>query len=161
MIPSKYPKRTDHNTADWTTHWRDGELFQVGSARAHADYLIEMKARSPVMYFLWYRWWIPSLLHEEERVQLEDYLNCCRRIRHRSYWAAFSLHHPVLFLLYFLFIFFFQITVKFLTAPIKVIGRFFKSQWTSSKSGEALYSREGVDNTLAEDKFIEQDGNMP
>ena len=154
MIPKKYPKRTDHATADWTSSWRDGELFQVGSAKAHADYLIEMRAKSPITYFLFYRWWIPTLLHEDERKCLDSYMKCCARVRHRSFWADFSLHHPVLYLLYWLFVFLFQMLVKLLTSPVKVITVLCRIQKTP-------ISKNTIENVLFDDKFVEQDSDVP
>ena len=136
MIPTKYPERTDNTGADWTDTFREGELFQVGSAKAHADYLIEMKAKHPIMYFLWFRWWIPSLLHDDERKQLDHYIKICRKHRHRSYWAEFAMYHPVQYLLYVLTVLFFQGFIKYLPTPVKVISRLFQSKVIGTRTRE-------------------------
>ena len=108
------------------------------------DYMIEMSFRHPIMYFLWYRWWIPTLMSEEYRKDFPTYMKNRREI-YVSYWAGFAQYHPVLFLWYALPVLFFQGTIKFFSASIKVIGRFFKSPIT----------KERFDDVLIDEKFVE------
>ena len=137
MIPTKYPKKeriTDGmvdgvENMDIPYEWRYGS-FQTGCAGMFAYYMIEMSIRHPIIYILWYRWWTPTLLHEEERVDLDEWIKICRTRYFRPYWVEFSIHHPILYLLYFVVVFLFQRIIKFLTAPVKMISRIFKSPFT-------------------------------
>ena len=137
MIPTKYPK-SNHNEGHYGMEWKAGEQFSTGDAWRHACYLVEMKASHPIMYFLWFRWWIPTLLHEDEREKLDHYVKVCSQTTYRSFWAEFSMHHPVQFLLYYLAVFLFQRLIKFLTAPVKMINRTVKPQSTKNGFGDVL-----------------------
>ena len=117
MIPINYSqrpqntneplKKEDHFVYDDMAAYRSGhvrEVFDVGGAFAHADYMIQMSFKHPILYFLWYRWWAPSLLHESERKHLSFCIHDIRVYDYRPYWAEFSLYHPLQFIL-FLFLF--------------------------------------------------------
>jgi hypothetical protein len=73
-------------------------LFDAGSAYLHGRYMIEMSFKHPIMYMLWYRWWVPSLLHEDERKHLRHWMDRSRKCDYRPYWAEFSMHHPIQFI---------------------------------------------------------------
>ena len=103
------------------------------------------------MYVLWFRWWIPTLLHEDERKELNHYIKISQKMKYRSFWAEFSMHHPIQFLLYYFSVFLLQGFAKFLAVPIKMIGGFAKSPITKN----------GVDDVLLDEKLIEQDSNVP
>jgi len=152
MIPTKYLK-SDKARNGWGCYHShdDGEAFRHGSAKLHADYLTEMKARHPIMYFCWYRWWIPTLLHEDERKDLDHYMHVCRQYRHRPFWAEFSMFHPVQYLLFFLSALLFQSAIKCLTAPIKVFKRVFPPPVTE----------DGLKNVLLNQELVEQNSNVP
>jgi hypothetical protein len=105
-IMNKYPKRpvdeNDNPNIFSGEEWYAGYLFRCGCAHKHARYLIEMSRRHPVMYWIWYRWWIPSLLHEDEHEKLDHAMKYCKKFEFRSYWADFALYHPVQFLVFLL-----------------------------------------------------------
>ena len=146
----KYAKRTDHQGADLSRGSTEGQtrrMFEAGTARMHAKYMIEMSFRYPIMYLLWYRWWIPSLLHEDERKRLSEWIDYSRKYEYRPYWAEFSAHHPILFV----WVLFILIVVKFLSAPIKIIGRCFKCRSVKNSS----------EDIEVENVFIEQNRDMP
>ena len=101
-------------------------LFDAGSAYLHGKYMIEMSFKHPIMYLLWYRWWVPSLLHEDERKRLRQWMDRSRRYDYRPYWAEFSLYHPVQFLVGLFLWRILQGIVKLATLPVKIIGGLFK-----------------------------------
>jgi hypothetical protein len=155
---NKYPKRqkgcywgTDCGRAEI----EPGVLFQEGSAYMHAPYLLEMKAKHPIMYWLWYRWWIPSLLQPDEREQLKCSLVYYRRFKFRPYWADFALYHPVQFLVYLLLVHTIQSTSnickKLFSTPVQIV---FGSLKISAP-------KNGVDNILDENIFVEKSSNVP
>jgi hypothetical protein len=102
---NKYPKRlVDEDDHLYYHDIQPGYAFQCGCAHMHARYLIEMSRRHPIMYWVWYRWWIPSLLHEDERRLLDWKLRNCKQFEFRPYWADFALYHPVQFLVFLLLV---------------------------------------------------------
>ena len=145
MAPKKHQKRTDGGS--WQNDIGDyhsgaiRRLFNAGSAYAHGRYMIEMSFKHPIMYILWFRWWIPYLLHKDERKMLREAIEFSRKYEYRPYWAEFALHHPVLFLVYLLF----QTFIKFLSTPIKIIGGVFK----------CTTIKENADNPLIKNKFTQ------
>ena len=125
MRPTKYPEF--HYFVDVEEpNYRCGiyirEMFDSGIAIVHADYMVEMSFRHPVMYFLFYRWWILMFLHENQRKYIGKYI---KRIRSKRlpYWAEFSLYHPIQYCLFWIVISLFEFVVKLFTAPIKIIKR--------------------------------------
>ena len=107
MPPAKYPELDE--IAGYTLPFYDG------NGAEHAHYLIEMSFKRPIMYLLFYRWWVPGLLSAVERKRLEQYDFSMLR---RSYWAEFSLYHPVQFMLLLFAHRAFQFCVKFLIKPL-------------------------------------------
>ena len=118
QIPIKYPPRPKRTYAPLENE-DDGyryedmarystgnvrQLFNAGSAYAHALYMVQMSFKHPILYFLWYRWWIPSLLHDSERKHVSLCVREFRKGEYRPYWAEFSLYHPFQFILW-LFLF--------------------------------------------------------
>ena len=149
----KYSKRpvdewdNPNDDVGMSSHWNQGHKFRCGSAIQHMRYLAEMSRRHPIMYWLWFRWWIPTLLHEDERKRLNDF---CIDHEFRPYWADFALYRPVQFLV-FLFLrrcvqTFAKIYVKLLSAPIKAISRILKV-YPSRK--------DNTDNVRRNDKIVE------
>ena len=70
MRPAKYSEF--HHFVDVEEHhFQSGiyirEMFDSGIAIVHAHYMVEMSFRHPVMYFLFYRWWVLWFLHENQR----------------------------------------------------------------------------------------------
>jgi hypothetical protein len=123
---NKYPKRpVDENDHIYHHNIQPGDAFRCGCARMHARYLTEMSRRHPVMYWGWYRWWIPSLLHEDEYKELDHWLKYYRNFEFRPYWADFALYHPVQFLVYLLLMktmkFVAKTHIKFLTTVVKAV----------------------------------------
>ncbi len=122
MIPEKYEELEQNKSANYPNEYGERELFDHVVAYQHAKYLVDMSFRYPILYLLWFRWWVPSLLREPERKR-----EIRERRLHRAryclpYWAEFSLYHPILFLVWL----FFERLIKFLARPIKVIRRLFK-----------------------------------
>jgi hypothetical protein len=124
MIPTKYPKRPEGSSD--RTHSEDyaddlngdvRKVFDKGSAYKHAQYMVEMSFRHPIMYVLWYMWAIPLLLDEDEKPFLHKWIKYHRTRAFRPYWAEFALYHPVLFCLYWIGGIFFQFLIKLLTTP--------------------------------------------
>jgi hypothetical protein len=150
MISFKYPKRPNfapNRDADRFYYHKGyrSMVFHCGSAYAHAHYLIKMSFRHPIMYFLWYRWWIPFLLQEDERNVLPQHIKTLRKEDYGPYWSEFSIHHPVQYLLFLLFILCFQFLIQLLTTPVKIILRFcnfYRKNLTSPEYGIA-----GTDTT--------------
>lgn len=125
-MPTKYPE------FDYTRCcglYASPISFQDGSGACHAYYLREMSYKHPVLYYLFYRWWVPMLLTPDERMVFDE-----RKSDEweRPYWAEFSLHHPVQFMLLIVvcraFQFFSKGGIKLLTAPVKLIRRLFERQ---------------------------------
>jgi len=149
---NKYPKRPvdpDYMPYNDSGNSRDrgGYLLRMGVALMHARYMIEMSRKHPVMYWLWYRWWIPSLLHEDERKRLDSWLKSLLEFEYNPYWADFSMYHPVQFLVFLLLRNSCQFFVKYLTTPIEVIGRL-------SRTKNTVSSKE-TDNFLVKDELVE------
>jgi hypothetical protein len=96
---------------------RPAFLFADGNVYVYAVYLVRMQYKHPIWYQLWYRWWVPHLLHKEERVNLTTAIEFAKLSRPQPFWADFSLCHPFLFFL----LLFFQTLVKFFTAPRKTV----------------------------------------
>jgi hypothetical protein len=180
MIPTKYPKRPawtrrfqnadefEERLAEDIHDYHNGHIyraFYMGSGYAHARYLADMMFRHPVMYYLWYRWWIPSLLQEEERTILYNQIDVCR-VNYRPYWIEFSLYHPVLF---FLWVLAFQVFVKFPTFAIKKICRicnchFFRlANESGIQAGQCTRTRAeiGIDKTSIENVLTHKNDDMP
>ena len=158
MNMNKYPKR--QKGCYWGTDcgrvkFEPGVLFQEGSAEVHAPYLLEMKAKHPIMYWLWYRWWIPSLLQPDERKQLKCSLVYYRKYKFRPYWADFALYHPVQFLVYLLLVYTVTLIAKFckklFATPIQIV--FGSSKIKTSKNG--------IDNILVENILVKKSSDVP
>jgi len=156
----QYPKRPvdeeDKPQNDGFDTTYIGKLFQNGSAYAHVRYMIEMSRRHPVLYWIWYRWWIPSLLHEDERKRLDHWRTLCLKYEFRPYWADFALYHPVQFLMFLLLWrtlrikLIIEFPVKLFTIAIKKIGRIGRDRCT----------KDSTDYMRTKDKLVIQDGNM-
>ena len=130
MKPTKYSEfhtygdAMDQEQLHATSHRR--KMFDLGSSFMHAYYLVEMSFRHPIMYFLFYRWWIPLFLLEEQKENFGERIKHIRSTYFRPYWAEFSLRHPVQYCLFWIVFFLFEFIVKLFTAPIKIIKRFEK-----------------------------------
>ena len=157
---NKYLKRPadehDNPNDDGLAIYNAGCKFRCGSAYEHAGYLIEMSRRHPIMYWIWYRWWVPLLLHKDERQRLDGHVESRQRFGFRPYWADFALYHPVQFLVFLLLRspclwILNQPVVVSLTAPIKIIGRVLK----------LCPSKNSIDNIPVEHVFVEEDSNVP
>lgn len=146
MIPIKHQKRPEGTTGADLTRGREkhhtGEYFNNGAACAYARYMIEMSFKHPIMYLLFFHWWIPSLLHKDEydgldprwRPGIKTWVKQLRKTDYKPYWAEFSLYHPIQFLVFLLAIRIFQGIVKFLTGFIKVISRFQSTAFKNSST---------------------------
>jgi len=99
------------------------DMFESGGARVHAQYMYEMSIRHPVMYFLFYRWWLFMFLHEDQKNNIAECIKYIRDNHSRPYWAEFALYHPVLYCLFWFIISIFEFVVKLFTSPIKIIKR--------------------------------------
>ena len=152
---NNYPKRPadeyDNPNSDMSSSWNEGHKFRCGSAYAHAGYLIEMSRRHPIMYWLWYRWWIPSLLHEDERKKLVQRIESRLRVDYRPYWADFALYHPIQFLMYLLLRWHVKqmtkLYVKLLSTAIQVVRVMISKRIHKSINSKA--------DVLGKDKFIQ------
>jgi hypothetical protein len=123
MPPSaRYPDETPYDHGG-------GEIFWKGSSYAHAAYLVDMRLKHPILYFLWYRWWVMWLLHEDELRSLTEHMQYIHQKKYNPTWVYFSGEHPVLFLFYLLFHFTFQTMVKFFSTPRKIVNRLHSSFW--------------------------------
>ena len=147
---------------DWTaqTEWR-GHVFREGSGVGHACYLTEMSFKHPIMYFCFYRWWIPTLLTPNERRAFDELYQWRHRDFYRPYWAEFSSHHPVQFLLLFIVFVLFQSFIKLLTAPVKAVHRVFKVQGPTGGAGAGHVGEcgfgGGAGNGDSGDRFIDKE----
>jgi len=132
MIHTKYPApeypaaEVLHKEEMWHEERAYGSCtmrsaFDIGSAYEHAHYMIEMSFRHPIMYFLFYRWWVPLFLHEGQREKIVCWIEKLRKSHFRPYWAEFALRHPIQYALFWIVCAPFQFLIKFLTAPIKKI----------------------------------------
>jgi len=146
---NKYPKRPvdehDNPHDDISAgEYSAGHKFRCGSAFRHVKYLIEMSRRHPIMYWIWYRWWIPSLLHADERKKLDNFT-----LEHefRPYWADFALYHPVQFLVFLFLRQVFQAFVKPLTSFVKIVG--------THRLWKFHVAKDGTDDMLIKDKLVE------
>jgi len=150
---NKYPKRPEdvdympYNDSG-NSQYRGGRLFRMGVAIMHAQYMIEMSRKHPIMYWLWYRWWVPSLLHEDERKRLDSWQKVLLEFKYNPYWADFSMYHPVQFLVFLLLRNACKFFVNSLTTPIKIIGRL---SWTKN----TVLSKE-INNLRVKDELVEQ-----
>ena len=88
-------------------------------------YMAEFSIRHPILYILWYKWWLMYSMPKEMRKHLPTVLRCERRRLRHPLWAEFAMHNPLLFLLWLIMYTSFQITVKVVTAPCKVAVRLF------------------------------------
>jgi len=102
-----------------------GPRFHEGSGFICAEFLREMSVRHPIMYLLFYRWWIPMQLSPEEREEF-DRVREVNRYKYTAYWMEFALYHPVQFVLLRPIWIAFQPCVKLFAAPIEVVKRMFR-----------------------------------
>jgi len=125
MRPTKYPRF--HTFIDAEEGLHDGNLartlFDMGSAYLHAYYMVEISFRHPVMYFLFYRWWIPFFLHKEEQKKVDKFIRYIRSVYFRPYWAEFALYHPVQYCLFWIVLSLFEFIIKLFAVPVKIIKR--------------------------------------
>ena len=128
-----------------------GDLYSITRDNYFAEYMGEMRFRHPIMYYLWYRWWLMRLVPPKCVPYVKKSM-CERNIngRYRVYWAAFALHHPVLFFLWTVFRVVFQFVVKLFTLPIKVV--------LALKSQIVVI---GFDNTRAKDELAQKGEDVP
>ena len=105
----------------------------------------EMRVRHPIAYYLWYKWWLPTLLTKEERERLPHAWNESHVVS--EYWTQFALYHPFSYLVVLLF----QVVIKHVTTQVKLVGSFFKPPLPKDR----------IDDVLFEEKFVEQKSNMP
>jgi len=159
-MPRKYPRSYDrrHDLPRWERH--------------AMSYLKAMSFKHPIMYILFYRWWIPMLLSPQEREYLngkyqeyyEDHLYF-----ERPYWVEFSSHHPVQFFLLYLVWLTCLGFVKLLTAPVKIVRRMFKGDVfqgvettdVSDPCRDGSPRVNGVSGTVTDDELPHEDDNMP
>jgi hypothetical protein len=157
---NKYPKRPvdkydDLECGQWS-YYDDpviGRRFRCGSASAHAQYLIEMSRQHPIMYWIWYRWWLPLLLHEDEYVYLSGYVKRFVREKYRPYWADFALYHPIQFVVFLFLRYAFHAIKKFMSFLIKIVGSRLVKLRTAAK--------EDVNEVLINDEFVEKKSDVP
>jgi len=96
---------------------------------SYAKYMVDFSIRHPIMYFLFYRWWLFYSMRGESREQLTKWIKhwrtCYPHVGHfrMSFWAAFALYHPVLVLLWIMFRSVLQFAENFVTAPCKAVYR--------------------------------------
>ena len=98
MRPTKYSESYWFRGAEeqfYENGHRMREMFDSGIAIVHAHYMVEMCFRHPVMYFLFYRWWMLWFLHENERKYIGKYIKRIRAER-LPCWAEFALYHPIM-----------------------------------------------------------------
>ena len=103
-------------------------FFVEGSGLEHAHYLYEFSFKHPILCYLFYRWWLPTLLTPEDRERFYEawYNHYMVKELYRPYWAEFNYHHPVQFLLLFGLYSLFQFAVMSLTRLVKPVYGFFR-----------------------------------
>ena len=102
----------------------------------YISYMQDMWLRHPIMYILFYRWWLLYSLPVHIRWFLV--LPSAMTGRYSNFmpqWATFALYHPILFVFWLLFYSGFQLVVKCLTAPIQIF-RALKPKNTVEGTGE-------------------------
>ena len=96
------------------------EIYYRLQCYNYGHYLWEFRARHPIMYYLWYRWWFMRFVPAREvslvKGAIRDYKG-----KHGTPRATFAMYHPILFFVWLVLCFLFQLAVKALTAPVKVI----------------------------------------
>jgi hypothetical protein len=165
MIPAKFPIGENGLTKEEIVsrldaykrgpfHCEQRDLY-VGEVWAVAKYMVELKLRHPVMYCLFYRWWIPSLLPKNARKLLPYAIHATQQINFLPFWAEFAKYHPVLFA----FVFFFQFVVQFLTTPIKTITVGLTGKEYSAPAMTVV--AEGLYDFRVDYELTHQDSNVP
>ena len=86
----------------------------------YAEYLWEFRAKHPIMYYLWYRWWFMQFVPSREVPYVKDHMRTYKG-KHNTVYATLEMYHPVLFFKWLFLCLLFQFVVKFFTAPVKVI----------------------------------------
>jgi len=94
------------------------ELFNELRDINYAKHMFDFRQRHPIMYFLWYRQWFLRAVPDNVRAHVEKNLRELNKTP--LAWHTFAKYHPLLFLLCVCF----QISVKLLSAPVKVIRTF-------------------------------------
>ena len=94
-------------------------LFHRMQDVRYTQYMLDFCLRHPIMYMLFYRWWFIRSAPKVMRKYIPK-LVCAQR-KQCGWWDKFALYHPVLFLLWLTFYAVFQVCVKALSAPVKVI----------------------------------------
>ena len=105
-----------YDLADLPEHLE--HMASVGSLVA---YSLEMSFRHPILYFLFYRWWVRLGCPPKYRPLLIGEYYYQRTYRYRTYWTEFSLYHPVQYMLLLFVVTVFKFLIKCLTAPIKAV----------------------------------------
>ena len=141
----KYPKSPETTYASGKTN-RD--YFDQGYPGVHAKYLVEMSFKHPVMYFMFYRWFIPLTLHKNDRQGLTEMVRHYRKYDYLPFWAEFSQYHPVLGMLYLIF----QGFICILTRPV---------QQTVGIAGQTEGQRIGNGVAFTYDKLAQKNSDMP
>jgi len=104
--------------------------FSDGNGAEHAHYLYDLCFRHPIMYYLFYRWWVPSLLVPEERARFDEILYHMWRIQwiYTPHWAEFAKYHPVQFMLLLLGHRVWRLFRRFTVVPILSVYDWLRSQ---------------------------------
>ena len=153
MFPTKFPKcphvsGVESYQAD-KYDFRKCCMFNEGYITLHARYLIEMSFKHPIMYVLWYRWWIVSLIHKDDRTGFELRLKTYRSY-YRPYWAEFSSHHPIQYVIFLLLhLLVLQTAVKLLTSLVKIVSRFLEQC-------VCCFTKKTLDQTAVDNEFVEK-----
>jgi len=128
------------DSASLWSHFVSDEMYVI--------YMLDFKVRHPIMWLLWYRWWLlyslPKELRQERMAQLRY---CC--LTHR-FGMEFAIQHPILSLVWMLIYPIFKLVVKLFTAPVKAIF---------PAKGEVCEVRCG--DIRSDDEFANNDAKVP
>jgi len=124
-------------------------LFGKMRENRYVSYMIEFRAKNPIMYAVFYRWWLVRGAPKP----IQEHIPRIVRVggAYASRWPDFAMHHPVLFFLWLILFASFQFFVKLLTAPIQTIFSYF---WVKRGSTDVM-SDAKVDH-----EFVNKCGNV-
>lgn len=143
------PNEQDYPDFNSSHHW-----FGIMRFVGYAAYISAFRLRHPIMYFLWYRWWLFRFTSPELRQHLAESTHDWKRPFYcftgpRNYWAAFAMYHPVVFLVRLLWLTCYQFFVQLFSAPVESV-----CPW----KGQVAASGDVV---CVEDEFAQKGDNVP
>lgn len=124
MFPIKnmFPTKSKDNI--YSELYGRGKGYGREAATEIYKYMFEMSQKHPIMYLLWYRWWLPTLLTDWSREYIAEAGEDLQyNYNYPVWWTGFAMYHPLQFVvLYLLFVFVFQPCKKSLSRFIKVVN---------------------------------------